>query len=225
VQNETASSNIRSQHSNIAIDGLCERSCDPTVSSLQSTGRSDAKSSRSKSNQTTTRKSKVVPMQNRIEIAENINSILIDRLDKNVSLQTEILSRMEKMLAVQEEKIDQQEKLGANLVKMMEDRRVDTEHKFEENSKKILEVEKSISNTIVNHLTELRRDQENRHTKFAEDHGKHLENFVKEIKDNSDKIDKRISGVERFVWSAGGVVGFIVILVEFILPFMHSLGK
>lgn len=228
--NENVKINSKRDPIGITIDGVRDKT--PTSSSssdIQSSSNFNANSTRSRANKASSSKPKVNKMAE--YSIENVNAVLIDRLDRNVILQTEILSRLEKLMAVQEEKIDQQEKLGSNLVKMMEARRVDIDHKFDETHKKIDNVEKTITKTVVEHLTDLRADQKDRHAVFVESQKsqhesfavrqeKQLTHFTDELSKTNDKTDNRLTKLERVIYGLLGIVGFVTVAIEFVVPWL-----
>lgn len=229
---ETSKSKARRVSIAPVIGSMCdETSASSKASSVQSTSSLNANSTRSRANKTGSGKAKVIPMAEQRSI-ENVNAVLIDRLDRNVILQTEILSRLEKLMAVQEEKIDQQEKLGANLVKMMEQRRIETEQKFDQTNKKIDDVERAIDKTIVEHLTELRNDQKERHTTFVESQKsqhegfalrqeKQLAVFTEELTRINEKTDSRLTKIERVIYGLLGITGFVTVVFEVLVPWLN----
>ena len=205
-------------------DSMREGSFDSSTATFQSSGDFDADASRLGDNKASPKGNGVRQLRNMSNsqlTLENINSILIDRLDKNVTLQTEILSRLEKMIVVQEEKIDQQERLGANLVKMMEDRRLDADRKFDDQNKKVVEVEKTIGVTLVAHLSELRTDQNTRHKEFAEQQKTQLKEFTNSLEKINEKTDDRITKIERVIYAILGISGVGALFFEYVLPIIH----
>lgn len=125
-------------------------------------------------------------------------SKIADRMDTTIEKLAEVSSDVSKLLAVQDKRLEMQERSTDRLEALVENRRVEVELRFDK-----------FANLLVHTESVFKTELNNNHEKLSTQ----LDNIQDEYKEISDKFDKRITSLERWMWilaGAGGVVGYLI---------------
>lgn len=124
---------------------------------------------------------------------------LVDRIDMTIEKLTEVSSTVSKLLAVQDNRLESQEKLTDQLQKMFEKRKEETDKSHKELSETFSVVE-----------TKLYEELESNHEKVI----KKIEDLSNDIRHQHDTINDRVSKLEKWMWTAMGVVTVVMLLID-----------
>ena len=125
-------------------------------------------------------------------------SKIADRMDTTIEKLAEVSSDVSKLLAVQDKRLEMQERSTDRLEALVENRRVEVELRFDK-----------FTNLLVHTESVFKTELNNNHEKLSTQLG----NIQDEYKEISEKFDKRITTIERWMWvlgGAGAIIGFLI---------------
>jgi len=128
---------------------------------------------------------------------------LVDRLDVTIEKLTEVSSTVAQLLAVQGNRLEFQEKIQEKLQELVEKRRQETDDNIKAVYRRIEGVEKELQNDIeniedkiINRIDQLQTAQTAQTEKI------------------STGLNKRIDGIEKWMWTAGGAIALMVFIMN-----------
>lgn len=125
-------------------------------------------------------------------------SKIADRMDTTIEKLAEVSSNVSRLLAVQDKRLEMQERSVDRLEALVENRRVEVELRFDKFSN-------LLGHTETIFKTELNKNHEKLSTQ--------LDTMQDDYKEISEKFDKRITALERWMWvlgGAGAIIGFLI---------------
>lgn len=144
--------------------------------------------------------------------------VLCEKLDTTIEKVQELTSAMTKMLALHEERIEKQETREADLIKMVEQRRLEHDANFKEIHSRITTTDREIAKDMS--------DLEDRIEKAMK---AQMDVVVKEVQKLQDaqakhheKMSERLNLVERKIWTFAGGAMVVVYLFS---QFSDTIGK
>ena len=131
---------------------------------------------------------------------------ILQRIDTSVEKLTDISKDVTSLLAVHENRLAYQEKITAELKQSAEKRRDETEEAFKD---------------VYDSFAHLKDDFHKRMDVQKVDFTNSISDVEADFIDKIDKYGKKLSQLEKWIWTAGGVLIAITFLVEKILPMLH----
>ena len=136
-------------------------------------------------------------------------SVLADRFDIAIEKLTEVSSTVPQLLAVQGNRLEVQEKVQEKLQVMVEQRRTELEQAVKDINQKIAGIE-----------SDLQSDMDSNHSKVIDK----IEELRKESSQQHSGVNKRIGGLEKWMWTMIGCGTVLSIIIANADIFVSLLG-
>lgn len=142
------------------------------------------------------------------EVTYNLNAIqkelaqfykIVDRIDVTIEKLTEVSSTVSKLLAVQGSRLESQEKLMDQLQQMLDKRKDESDNHTKDIYKKIQETENNIYDEI-----------EVSNEKVLSE----VKSLTQKFEDHNKVIHERISKIEKWMWTAIGVISVLTMFID-----------
>jgi len=142
------------------------------------------------------------------KLADNITSlqkdmaqvgVLVDRLDVTIEKLTEVSTTVSQLLAVQGNRLEFQEKVAEKLQDLVEKRKTETDLALKDVYARIERVESDLHKDMDKNQSDVLREIKELRAEGLSQH-----------KEMNDKIGR----LEKWVWTVGGVGGFIILVLS-----------